>query len=423
MPLRLTTIALAVSLCAIAATNSTPITFSKDVMPILQKNCQTCHRPGQAAPFSMLTYKDTRPWASAIKEAVVLKKMPPWSADPHYGKFINDRSLAPSEIDTLAKWADAGAPEGNPKDLPKPLQFAEGWLIGKPDVELAMENEFAVPASGEIQYQYIKVPTNFTEDKWVQKLEFRPSNPKVVHHVVLFIREPDNSFMKNIPPGTPMPTKNSALHNPKGEDDGTGKIESAGGPEILGIYVPGGSTQVWKDGQAKLIKAGSDIIFQMHYTANGTATVDRSRVGLIFANAPPSERVKTIFISNRRFTIPAGAPNHEVRARVTLPIDVTVTGYFPHMHVRGKSFEYRVTYPTGEKQVLLSVPRYDFSWQLFYFLDKPVVLPKGTVVECIAHYDNSPNNPTNPDATKDVHWGDQSWEEMLAGFLDVTTPI
>ncbi|MBI3470342.1 MAG: thiol-disulfide isomerase [Candidatus Solibacter usitatus] len=409
-----------------AASKTSPsaknVAFAKDVAPILQKNCQGCHRPGQIGPMPLLTYSDARPWAKAIKEAVVLKRMPPWFADPAHGKWSNDVSLVQKDIDTLAAWADSGAKEGNPKDLPKPVAFAEGWLLGKPDVELGLTKGFEVPASGTIDYQYIKVPTGFTEDKWVQALEFRPGDPKVVHHLVLFLREPGSPFMAKLEPGVPMPAPNSAPRR-QVADDGVGRIESTNGPEILGTYTPGGSWQRFEPGQAKLVKAGSDLVFQMHYTATGKVTLDRSRVGLTFAKESPKERIKTVFISNRKLLIPTGAANHRVDARVTLPMDATVTGLFPHMHVRGKAFEYNVTYPDGRTETLLKVPNYEFNWQLSYYPAQPIRLPKGTQIECTAWYDNSPNKKGNPDATVDVRWGDQSWEEMLAGFLDVAMPV
>jgi hypothetical protein len=409
---------------ALSAGSKKDVTFARDVAPILQKNCQGCHRPGEIGPMPLLTYKQARPWAKAIKEAVSMKRMPPWFADPAHGNWANDASLSEKEIETIAAWADSGAKEGAAKDLPKPLTFADGWMLGKPDVEMTMSMEFPVPASGTIDYQYIKVPTNFTENKWIQALEFRPGDRRVVHHVVVFLREPGSGFMAKLQPGEAMPAPNSAPRT-RMPDDGTGRLESANAnaPEILGTYTPGGSWQRFEPGQAKLIKAGSELVFQMHYTSSGKAAVDRSRVGLYFAKEPPRERVKTVFVSNRRLVIPPGAPNHRVDARVTLPMDATVTALFPHMHVRGKAFEYNVTYPDGRTETLLKVPNYDFNWQLTYYPVTPIKLPKGARIECTAWFDNSANKKGNPDATAEVRWGDQSWEEMLAGFLDIVTPV
>jgi hypothetical protein len=366
------------------------VTFSKDVAPILVKNCQGCHRPGETAPMSLLTYQEARPWAKAIREAVVLRRMPPWYADSHFGKFSNDRSLSQSEIDTLVAWADNGAVEGDPKLAPKPAQFVDGWNIGTPDLVLEMAKDYQVPAAGTIKYEYFTIPTQFTEDKWVKMAEVRPGNRALVHHVIAYVKEPKK-------PGE------------------TKKEER----EFLVGFAPGSVPEIMGPGRAKLIKAGSEIVFQVHYTANGTAGVDRSKVGLIFAKEPPRERVVTLAAGNNKFVIPAGEANHEVESKFTLRSEATLTTLFPHMHLRGKDFEYRLTLPNGEKRTLLKVPGYSFSWQLSYDLAEPMQLPKGTVIECTAHFDNSANNKYNPDSTKEVRHGDQSWEEMMIGFFNV----
>ena len=400
-------------LCAFAstaATNPSPVTFTKDVAPVLQKNCQGCHRPGEAAPFSLMSYEQARPWAKAMKEAVLLKKMPPWFADPHYGKFSNDRSLAQKEVDTIVAWADAGAPEGDPKDMPPPAQFVEGWRIPRPDVVFEMPNNFEIPAAGTIEYQYIVVPTGFTQDKWVRFSEARPGNRQLVHHIIAFIREPGSKWLKDAKPGVPfVPGK-----------DKDGKKDEGGQPgDFLAGYAPGTMPVELAPGQAKLVKAGSDVVFQMHYTANGHSGVDRSKVGLVFATELPKERVFTLAAGKGDFKIPPGDPNYKVDSEFEMGTEVKLVGLLPHMHLRGKDFEYRVVYPTGESETILSVPHYSFSWQLSYYPVKPIVLTKGTKIECTAHYDNSPNNPSNPDATKEVKWGDQSWDEMMLGFFDV----
>ncbi len=412
----------ALSLPALAAGVPREVTFHKDVVPILQKRCQGCHRPGEIGPMSFLGYQETRPWAKAIREAVLLKKMPPWFADPAHGKFENDRSLAPAEIETLAAWADGGAREGDPKDAPKPLEFVDGWTIGKPDAVIEMPNEFRVPASGTVDYQWVMVPTGFTEDQWVERIEVRPSNRAVVHHVVLFAREPGSPYLKRLQAGVFFPTPDSSKNKRK-EDTGAGFFWTAPGTEIVSVYVPGGVAYQLKPGQARLIKAGSDLLFEVHYTANGKAGVDRMRVGMVFAKEPPKQRVKNMLILNTNLRIPPGAADHAVHARVTLGEGAEVLSLFPHMHFRGKAFEYRAVYPTGESEVLLDVPKYNFNWQLTYYLDKARPLPKGTQLECIARYDNSPNNPANPDPSAEVIWGDQTWEEMLAGFLDVAFDV
>ncbi len=393
-----------------AATIQSPVTFNQDVAPVLAKNCQGCHRPGEAAPFSLLTYEQARPWAKAIKEAVLLKKMPPWFADPHYGKFSNDRSLSQKEIDTLVAWADAGAPQGDPNIVPAQASFVEGWRIPKPDVVFQMPNAFEVPAEGTIEYQYIVVPTGFTEDKWVQFAEARPGNRALVHHIIAFIREPGSKWLKDAKPGVPfVPVK---------KKDGADEDSGEQGEFLVG-YAPGTLPEILEPGQAKLIKAGADIVFQMHYTANRTAGTDQSRVGLVFAKEPPKQRAFTLAAANNKFKIPPGDANYQVDSSFELGTQVTLTALLPHMHLRGKDFEYRVIYPTGETQTLLRVPAYSFSWQLSYYPVKPLVLPKGTKIECTAHFDNSPNNPSNPDATKEVAWGDQSWDEMMIGFFEV----
>ncbi|MCU1261400.1 MAG: hypothetical protein JWO80_4285, partial [Bryobacterales bacterium] len=339
-----------------------------------------------------------------IKEAVATKKMPPWFADPKYGHFANDRSLAQKDIDTLVAWADAGAKEGDPKDLPKPLPFVTGWNIGKPDLQLEMPAEFNVPAKGTIDYQYILIPGDFKEDVWIQNAEVRPGNRALVHHVIAFVRPPGSKWMKGAQPGVPyVPVK-----------------DEEGGPnEFLVGYAPGFLPVQLEEGRAKQIKAGSDIILQMHYTANGTEGTDRTKVGFTYAKGPVTERIVTLAATTNKFAIPAGDPNYEVNAAFEFGGDAKVVDFIPHMHLRGKDFEYRAVYPTGEKETLLKVPNYSFNWQLTYKPMTDLVVPKGTKIECTAHYDNSPNNPNNPDPTKVVKYGDQSWEEMMFGFFDV----
>ena len=420
--MRLLGVCLASALLAGAATGSRAITFYKDALPVLQKNCQTCHRPGESAPMSFLTYEATRPWAKAIKTAVLTKKMPPWFADPHYGNFANNRSLAQSDIDTLASWADTGAVAGDPKDAPKPIDWVEGWRIGKPDLVISMPTAFEVPASGTIDYQYIVIPTGFTEDKYVQMAEARPGNPAVVHHIIAFIREPGNPWLRDAQPGVPfVPRERQRRLEAKG--DKRQQQEGAGFGDLVAGYAPGTLPTVLKPGEAKLVKAGSDIVLQMHYTANGKATTDLSRIGLIFSRTKPTERVLTLAAANASFAIPPGDSNYQVDSKLTLQDDATLLNMLPHMHFRGKSFEYRITYPNGEKETLLEVPHYNFNWQLTYDLAQPKLLPKGSVIECTAHFDNSPNNPFNPDPTKEVHFGEQTWEEMMIGFFDVAVPL
>jgi len=389
------------------------VTYHKDVLPVLQKSCQGCHRPGEPAPMTFMSYKETRPWAKAIKQAVQTRKMPPWFADRAVGHFSNDRSLSDAEIATLTAWADTGATEGNAKDAPAPVAFINGWNIGKPDVEIEMPAEFAVPASGTIDYQYFVIPTGFTEDKWVRAAEVRPGNRAVVHHVIAFVREPGSRWLQGARPGVPfVPSRR--------KDNSGGERRSEGGQgEFLVGYAPGSMPEMLAPGRAKLIKAGSDIVFQMHYTANGKEHTDRSKIGLTFAKEPPRERVMTLAVGTDKFVIPPGAGNHRVDATLAIHGSGEMFGLLPHMHLRGKSFEYRLVHPDGRRETLLNVPRYDFNWQLSYYPARPIMLGPGMVLEATAHFDNSANNPANPDAKAEVRFGDQSWEEMMLGFFNI----
>ena len=397
----------------LAATAAAPPTFYKDIQPILQTHCQECHRLGEIGPMALSSYKEVRPWASSIKENVLLKKMPPWFADPHFGKFSNDRSLSAEQIELIRVWADSGAPEGNPKDAPMPPKFVEGWNIPTPDVVLQMPQAFPIPATGKVDYQYIVLPTKFTEDKWVQMSETRPSDRSVVHHMVVFVRTPDSKWLREAQPGVPfVPAETGNLLNIGG-----------GGNEILTVYTPGMVPDAWKPNQGKLIPAGSDLVLQVHYTPKGKPTEDQTKIGLVFSKEPPTERIRSIASNNSRFTIPPNDPNYEVVGKMQFRNETRIISFFPHMHLRGKDFEYKAFYPTGESSVLLKVPNYNFNWQLAYKPAEPVVLPPGTRIECTAHFDNSPNNPANPDPSATVKFGEQSWEEMSIGFLDIAVPI
>jgi hypothetical protein len=406
---------------SLAASVPSSVTFNKDVLPVMQKRCQTCHRPGEVAPMSFLTYQEARPWAKAIREAVLTRKMPPWFADPHYGKFANDRSLSQPEIDTLVSWVDGGAKEGDPKDAPAPVQWVDGWSIGQPDRVFEMPHDFEVPAAGTIEYQYIVIPSGFTKDTWVQAAEARPGNRKLVHHIIAFVREPGSKWLSEAKPGVPFVPQEKKKDKKK--DDGAKKEEedddNASTPELLIGFAPGLVPMTLPPGQAKLVKAGSDFVFQLHYTATGKSGTDRSRIGVIYAKEPPKERVFTANATNSKFVIPPGDPAFKVDSSITIQAPARLVDLMPHMHYRGKDFEYRLVYPTGETQTVLSVPHYDFNWQLFYYFSDPVVLPKGTRIDCAAHFDNSPNNRYNPDPKAEVRWGDQTWEEMMIGWFDV----
>jgi copper type II ascorbate-dependent monooxygenase-like protein len=409
-------------LCAFGATDSAaPPTFARDVAPILQKNCQVCHRPGEIGPMALLTYEQVRPWAKAIKSAVVTRTMPPWHADPHHGSFANNRSLSEADIRTISAWADAGAPPGDLATSPAPVHFSEGWQIGKPDVIFEMPKEFHVPATGVIDYQWIKMPTGFTKDTWVEAMEVRPGNRAVVHHAVVYTREPDLVYGKKEPYNEFFQISGDDLAEVAKEHKNHTNLNFAATtePEHLQVYAPGADPIVLEPGQARLVKAGSDLIFEMHYTPNGTAATDRTQVGLRLATKPPAERVRTVRINNGvPLEIPPGEANYRLESRVETIAPVKIVSLMPHMHLRGKAMEFRVTYPTGETEVLLSVPHYDFHWQMTYYLKNPKILPVGSVITCVAVYDNSPNNKYNPDPTVVVKGGRQSFEEMMAGFVD-----
>lgn len=404
----------AASAAAWAASIPSQATFYKDVLPIVQNRCQECHRPGEIAPFPMLTYAETRPWAKAIKSSVLSKKMPPWYADPHYGHFANDRSLTQQEIDTLVAWVDGGAQAGNPKDAPKPKTWLDGWNIPKPDLVLSMKEPFHIGAKEEVPYQYIIMPTEFKEDRWVQMAEARPSDRGIVHHIVVFIRRPENKWLRGQPVGVPFvpPGGGKDFNNTSG-----------GGSDILMIYTPGMIPEIWRPGLAKKIPAGSDLVMQIHYTADGKDSTDESKVGLVFAKEAPTERALTFGSYNLTFKIPPGESDFKVDGmKNTFPNGVEILSFFPHMHLRGKSFEYRAVYPDGRTETLLRVPKYDFYWQLDYKLAEPLKLPPGARIETTAWYDNSPNNGANPDSKAQVSWGEQSWEEMMIGFYDIVLP-
>ncbi len=396
-----------------AASNATPVTFYKDVLPILQKNCQGCHRPGEIAPFSLLTYTDARPWAKAMKVAVVTEKMPPWFADPKYGHFANDRTLSQKEISTLVAWADTGAVEGDKKDAPPPITFPDGWNI-KPDMVVEMPKDFHVKATGTINYQNILVKVNFPEDTWVVAAEMRAGNPRVVHHMRAIVRPPTSTWLATAIPG-------------EAYEEGSAEMGGARqGTDLLGKYNPGlGAQNFDVEDSAKFIPKGSDIVFNLHYTSVGTEQTDRSKVGLVFAKHPPQKRYWMSPGTPAAFNlaIPAGDSNAEVVSEVTVGVDDAKLVYIqPHMHLRGKDYELRVIYPTGESQTVFK-GKWNFDWQVGYQLAKPLPLPRGTRLVAIAHYDNSINNKFNPDPTKLVLWGDQNWDEMQSGFLGLIFPV
>ncbi len=389
-------------------TAATAPTFSKDVAPILYKNCATCHRPGEAAPMSLLTYKDARPWAKSIRQFVSAGTMPPWHSTQPRGVFSNDRRLSETDKNTLINWVDAGAPEGDAKDLPPAPKFVEGWQIGKPDVVLAMAKTFDVPAKGTVQYQYFQVPTNFTEDKWVQAMEIRSTAPSVVHHVIVYMKAPGMQRVAAFKPVIPMMPQRNRPANAEAEQ----KAEQAGPGVWLIGKAPGSEPMIFKPGEAMKVAAGSVLTFQMHYTASGKAATDQTSVGLIFAKEPPQREIHAEVFANPMLKLPAGSPDTAIDTAIEFTEDTHIISLIPHTHLRGKSWEYRLIYPDGRSEVVLNVPHYDFNWQTWYTFASPLAIPKGSRLEATAHYDNSVNNPSNPDPKVDVRWGDQTWEEM-----------
>ena len=408
---------------AMAQSGETP-TFSKDVAPILFKNCVSCHRPGEMAPMSLLTYAQARPFARSIREKVELGTMPPWHAEAPAGTFLNERQLTSTEKGILVRWASNGAPEGDPKDMPPVPSFPTGWTIGTPDAIFTMAKPYDVPASGEIAYQFVQIPTNFTEDKWAQAIEIRPGVRSVVHHVLVFASEPGGTPRQQ--PFVQRPGggngRGAAQVAPALAAALRGRAQNAAtnrGP-LIATTAPGTNAQLFQPGKAMRIKAGSILTLQIHYTATGKAEKDSTSVGFIFAKEPPQQEVRSSAFVNAQLTIPAGATNHRVDSVIDFNHDAHIVALFPHTHLRGKNWEYQLTYPDGREEVVLAVPRYDFNWQTYYQFAKPIAAPKGSTLRAIAHYDNSANNKANPDPKVEVRWGDQTWEEMQYSGITYT---
>jgi hypothetical protein len=389
-------------------------TFYKDVLPLLQTNCQTCHRPGEVAPMPLLTFEQTRPWARAIKAAVQSKKMPPWFAEPGVGHFENERRLLDREIELISKWVDAGAPAGNQADAPPPLKFENGWNI-TPDIVVEMPKPYEIPAQGTVNYKYVVVKANFPEDMWVVAAEMRPGNSKVLHHGKVWVRPPGSSWMKNAVPNEAYEREShSAIM-------GNNAIEE--GNDILGKFNPGlGAQRFDMEGAAKFIPKGSDLVFELHYTTMGEATSDASKLGLVVAKAPPQKRY--YFHAGPtalNLAIPAGDASAQVVSEITFGEEAKLVYAQPHMHVRGKDFELRVVAPDKTLKTVLK-GTWDFEWQVGYQFAEPIVLPKGSKLQLISHFDNSPANRFNPDPKKLVVWGPQNWDEMSNCFIGVLIP-
>jgi hypothetical protein len=390
-------------------------TFYKDVLPILQANCQTCHRPGEIAPMSLLAYEDARPWARAIKAAVLARKMPPWFADPGYGHFANQRRLSSAEIDTINAWVDAGAPAGKESDAPPPRTFENGWNL-RPDLIVEMPKPFELPAAGTINYKYVLVKTDFKDDLWVTAAEMRPGNSKVLHHGKVWVRPPGSTWMAKAVPGE--------AYERESHRDIMGNNMIEDGNDILGKFNPGlGAQQFDMNGAAKLIPKGSDLVFELHYTTSGEPTSDVSKLGLVLAKQAPSTRY--YFHAGptaMNLAIPAGHSNAEVVSEITFGEDATLVYAQPHMHLRGKDFELRVVSPAREtKTVLKGV--WNFDWQMGYQYAEPISLPKGSKLQLVTHFDNSSSNRFNPDPSTKVVWGPQNWDEMSNCFIGVLFPV
>jgi len=383
-------------------------TFTKDVAPILYKNCTTCHRPGEIAPMSLLTYEDARPYAKAIRDEIGEGHMPPWHADAPAGTFENERRLGDADKKTILDWIAGGAPRGNPRDQPPQPQYADGWQIGKPDVVFEMQEDYKIPAKGTVEYEYFYIPTNFTEAKYVQAIEVRPGNRKVVHHVLVqYQAKPDltrTPVLKFKPEYARLPEPKFGDRQPHREQ---------GVPtRLIGTYAPGTLPQVFREGTALRLEPGGVIELQMHYTTSGEPATDRTKVGIVFSKDPAPREVRPSAFYNASLSLPPNSSNTSVPGEVEFQQDTIVYGLFPHTHLRGKAWEYSLVLPDGTSKKILSVPRYDFNWQTYYMFKEPLLVPKGAKIVSTAWYDNSHGNRSNPNAEIEVKWGDQTWEEM-----------
>lgn len=371
-----------------------PVTFAKHAEPIIRTHCQPCHRPGEVGPFHLMTYNDARRHADSIYEVVDQGLMPPWHADPNYGHFSNDRSLSEHDRAVLLAWIEQGTPPGDLSQIPPPAPREVGWTIGQPDHVIEMAEPFDVPAEGQIPIQKFKIATHFEQDMWVQAAQAMPGDRAVVHHICVFIIDPE-------------------LEASGGDSESRAEIR----PELV-CYAPGDMPCVYPPGVAKRIPAGAILEIQVHYQPIGVPRFDRSSVGLIWARIPVNRIAITRGAANRDLVLKPHASNVLVQSSYTLQEDADLLSLTPHMHYRGRDFRYDVVFPDGRRQTLLSVPYYDFNWQNVYRLATPLSLPRGTRIECFAHFDNSSANPLNPDPTQTVRWGEQSTDEMMIGYLD-----
>jgi mono/diheme cytochrome c family protein len=371
------------------------VTYAGQIAGLLDRHCVNCHRPGQIAPFALTDYDDVAAWAETICEVLAERRMPPWHASPAYGHFANDRHMTDAERELFRKWVDNGMPPGDEKERPERPTFSEGWQIPEPDAVYKMPQAFTVPAKGVIPYQRFTFDPGFKEDVWIQGAEVRPGCRSVVHHMFAFF----------LPPGQEKPRAEDPIFN------------------TIATFAPGIPAGLLPAGFARLVPAGSKLMFEIHYTPNGSEQSDQSEVGIVFADPKTVKKEVKIGIAvNQSFRIPPGAPDYHVAAGYSFTQDTVLRGLAPHMHYRGKSFRFTARYPGGGEEILLDVPRYDFNWQNVYELTEPKLMPKGTVLMCAGTFDNSADNPANPDATKEVVWGEQSWDEMMLGSFVTSLP-
>jgi thiol-disulfide isomerase/thioredoxin len=405
--------------CAIEVVPSTQdrgsppaVTYARDISRILQDNCIECHRDGGVAPFALDDYEAVSRRASMIRTVTQVGLMPPWfAAEPpvaagapasaHGSPWANDRSLGQREKDAIAAWIDAGKPRGDEADLPLRREFAaDEWSIGTPDAVYQLPEPIAIKADGFMPYQNVLVPTHLTGDKWVRGAQIVPTDKSVVHHVLVFVL-PEAALQDR------AARRRAAIDEARG---------------FFAAYVPGNDAVLYPDGMARRLPKGSVLAFQIHYTPSGTATHDQLKIGFLFTDGAPRHLVRTAAVANRRIRIPPGARHHEESATVRLPADAKILAFMPHMHLRGKAFRYEIERPgaggTDRRQVVLDIPRYDFNWQLRYRLREPIDAPRGTSVRATAWYDNSADNPANPDPGKTVRWGPQTYDEMMLGYFD-----
>lgn len=393
-------LALILGVCSFSAglarADNGEITYTKHIAPLIQSKCVECHRAQGLAPMDFQSYDQVRAWAKSIRKEVHEGRMPPWGLDPNVGEWANDPTLSKEELAMLDKWMDTGMRQGDPKDLPEPRVFHDDWSISKPDMIFEMPKEIVIPAEGVMPYQYHVTELNNEEDLYVQELEVLPGNRKVVHHIIVFLQPP-------------------AEWSREHSDGFTANF--------LDVYAPGSPAGKNPPGVARIIPKGSKLMWQVHYTPTGQEERDQSKFGIVLAKEEPKELMNTALMVNMGFKIPPMVEDHVVEAKTTIKKDATIYSFTPHMHYRGKAMDFFLTRPGGEEELVCSIPRYDFNWQLDYFLKEPMKVPAGTVVRIVGRFDNSPKNPYNPDPTKEVKWGEQTWEEMLMGGVFLSMPV